>query len=243
MKLSRALSTLILFSGALHALLMKEIIFTPQEMQADFQKNELKADKKYNCSFIVKGKLKEVYRTAMSKNDYQVKLAGGVNIHFKDLDIESLEAKKIADLNVGDEIYVIADKAHYSMKTVYGDNGYAVKKELDENHKAPANSNFCINENVKLTTENESKETVSIPVKPTTEITQPSNIDSDSYYKMVDKKLNSVWSSLTKEQKDKILAEQRQWIKTKEKCTDTFCKTETTVDRIIQLSKYSVSSN
>ncbi|MBB3320657.1 DUF1311 domain-containing protein [Atlantibacter sp. RC6] len=252
MKVTKTFLPLLFLCSSAHAVTFNEITFSPQEMKTAFQKNELRADKKFDCSYIVKGVLNEVYRNPMSENTYQIRLRGGVNIYFEDLDQKPNIAKDIADLEIGDEVYVLAYKAHYSLGDVWGDKGYAVKKNLDVNKKIEDDLKICINENVKSVQMSESvteKNNISIDKKSSNEDqssdsmqSKKLSVDDAVYYSMADKKLNVIWSSLTKEQKDKILPDQRQWIKNKEKCADMFCKTEHTIDRIIELTKYAESS-
>ncbi|KFX24148.1 lysozyme inhibitor LprI family protein [Pectobacterium atrosepticum] len=57
-------------------------------------------------------------------------------------------------------------------------------------------------------------------------------------YAIADERLNEVWKSLTKTQKDELLKEQRNWIKEKERCATTECKVEMTINRIAIIEKH-----
>ena len=224
------------FSSCVQASTIGDVTYTPEELHAEYKKNELRADNKFSCQFIIKGKVKEVYRRSLSDNDYQIRLQGNVNINFDKLDKKSDTAKDIADLNIGELVYVSTSSAYLSWGSVFGKNGFWVSKHLDESASLNSTDGLCVKEikaveeyreNEKLSSGN--GDYLSQSEKEKTIVTS---------YAMADKKLNEIWLSLTKAKRNELLQEQRNWIKEKEKCATTECKIEITIVRIAVLDKH-----
>lgn len=236
MKIIYAVFFTVAFSSCVQASTIGDVTYTPEELHAEYKKNELRADNKFSCQFIIKGKVKEVYRRSLSDNDYQIRLQGNVNINFDKLDKKSDTAKDIADLNIGELVYVSTSSAYLSWGSVFGNNGFWVSKHLDESANLKSTDGLCLKEikSVEKYSKNE----------------KSSNNNSDSLiqsekgktivnsYTMADKKMNEVWKSLTKARRSELLQDQRNWIKEKEKCSTTECKFKMTIDRIAVLDKH-----
>ncbi|MCW2475922.1 MULTISPECIES: lysozyme inhibitor LprI family protein [unclassified Symbiopectobacterium] len=228
---------MVALSSYVQAETIGDVTYTPEELHAEYKKNELRADNKFSCQFIIKGKVKEIYRRSLSDNDYQIRLQGNVNINFDKLNKKSDTAKDIADLNIGELVYVSTSSAYLSWGSVFGKNGFWVSKHLDESANLKSTDGVCLkeiklgekySENEKLSNSNSGS--LSQSEKEKTIVTS---------YAMADKKLNEVWQSLAKAKRNELLQEQRNWIKEKEKCATIECKVEMTTDRIVVLEKIS----
>lgn len=223
-------------SSYAQAATISDITYTPEQLHSEYKKNELRADNKFNCDFFIKGRVKEIYRSSLSDNDYQIRLQGNVNINFDNLDRGSNTGKDIANLNIGDLVYVYTSSTYLSWGGVYGRKGFSVSKNLDENASLKKVDGLCLKE-----------------MKPVEKLSKNKNLSSSNgdslsqlekeeaivnSYAIADERLNEVWKSLTKTQKDELLKEQRNWIKEKERCATTECKVEMTINRIAIIEKH-----
>lgn len=224
-------------SSYVQAATLADITYTPEQLHAEYKKNELRADNKFNCKLLIKGRVKEIYRRSLSDNDYQIRLQGNVNVNFDKLDKESNTAKGIADLNIGDLVYVYTSSTYLSWGSVYGRNGLSVSKNLDENIKLKDNvEGVCLKEMAPVGKFSKNENSSSSASDSLGQSGKEKTIVTS--YAIADKKLNEVWQSLTKAQRGELLQEQRGWIKEKEKCATTECKVEMTIDRISIIERY-----
>ncbi|MBA0217349.1 DUF1311 domain-containing protein [Pectobacterium brasiliense] len=236
MKIMYAAFIMAAMSFYTQAATITDITYTPEQLHSEYKKNELRADNKFNCNFIIKGRVKEIYRRSLSDSDYQIRLQGNVNVNFDKLDRESNTAKDIANLNIGDLVYVYTSSTYLSLGKIYGRKGFSVSKFLDENATLKKVGVLCLKDIKSAEKSSENKKTSSDDNDYLSKLEKEKIIVKS--YGMADKKLNDVWQSLTKAKRGELLQEQRDWIKEKEKCATDECKIEMTIDRIAVLDKH-----
>ncbi|MBA5226539.1 lysozyme inhibitor LprI family protein [Pectobacterium aroidearum] len=236
MKIMYAAFIMAAMSFYTQAATITDITYTPEQLHSEYKKNELRADNKFNCNFIIKGRVKEIYRRSLSDSDYQIRLQGNVNVNFDKLDRESNTAKNIANLNIGDLVYVYTSSTYLSLGNIYGRKGFSVSKDLDENATLKKIGGLCLKEIKSAEKSSENKKTSSDNTDYLSKLEKEKTIVKS--YDIADKKLNEVWSSLKKSKRNELLQEQRNWIKEKERCATTECKIEMTIDRITVIESY-----